>query len=117
MFFQLRLPAGTAFGATLESVKKAEALIKDDHDISTYTAYVARVRCGSPGLKLQLNESFAEIVIVSKDAEARERIKADRKQLPRALSEAARGPCSLLTAGGFRCSSASSAPTRKRCAT
>ncbi|MCK9909088.1 efflux RND transporter permease subunit [Microbacteriaceae bacterium K1510] len=78
LFFQLRLPAGTAFDTTLQSVKKAEALLKDDKDIATYTAYVGR---GSPrfwlGLNPQLpNESFAEIVIVSKDAEARERIKA-----------------------------------------
>ncbi|MGA8651399.1 MAG: efflux RND transporter permease subunit, partial [Xanthobacteraceae bacterium] len=45
LFFQLRLPAGTAFGTTLESVKRAEALLKDDTDIATYTAYVGR---GSP---------------------------------------------------------------------
>jgi len=78
LFFQLRLPAGTAFNTTLESVHKAEALLKDDKDIATYTAYVGR---GSPrfwlGLNPQLpNEAFAEIVIVSKDVEARERIKA-----------------------------------------
>ena len=78
LFFQLRLPEGTAFGTTLESVKKAEALLKGDTDISDYTAYVGR---GSPrfwlGLNPQLpNQSFAEIVIVSKDVEARERIKA-----------------------------------------
>ena len=78
LFFQLRLPEGTAFGATLDSVRKAEALLKDDRDISTYTAYIGR---GSPRFWLGLNpqlpdESFAEIVIVSKDVEARERIKA-----------------------------------------
>ena len=78
LFFQLRLPAGTAFGTTLETVKKAESLLKDDKGISTYTAYVGQ---GSPrfwlGLNPQLpNESFAEIVILSKDVEARERIKA-----------------------------------------
>src|SRR5262245_25087733 len=78
LFFQLRLPAGTAFGTTLESVKRAEALLKDDNDIATYTAYVGR---GSPRFWLGLNpqlpdEAFAEIVIVSKDVEARERIKA-----------------------------------------
>ena len=78
LFFQLRLPEGTAFGTTLGSVKKAEALLKDDPDISTYTAYIGQ---GSPrfwlGLNPQLpNESFAEIVIVSKGVEARERIKA-----------------------------------------
>ncbi len=77
LFFQLRLPAGTAFGTTLESVKRAEALLKDDNDIATYTAYVGS---GSPRFWLGLNpqlpdEAFAEIVILSKDVEARERIK------------------------------------------
>jgi multidrug efflux pump subunit AcrB len=92
LFFQLRLPGGTAFGATLESVKKAEALLKDDKDIATYTAYVGQ---GSPrfwlGLNPQLpNESFAEIVIVSKDVDARERIKArlEKAVADGALSEA-----------------------------
>src|ERR1700751_5232721 len=78
LFLQLRLPEGTAFGVTQQSVKKAEALLKHDQDISTYTAYVGQ---GSPrfwlGLNPQLpNEAFAEIVIVTKDVEARERIKA-----------------------------------------
>ena len=78
LFLQLRLPEGTAFNVTEKSVKKAEALLKDDKDIATYTAYVGQ---GSPrfwlGLNPQLpNEAFAEIVIVSKDVEARERIKA-----------------------------------------
>jgi multidrug efflux pump subunit AcrB len=78
LFFQLRMPAGTAFGTTVEAVKQAEALLKDDGDISTYTAYVGQ---GSPRFWLGLNpqlpdEAFAEIVIVSKDVAARERIKA-----------------------------------------
>jgi len=82
LFFQLRLPAGTAFGTTLQSVKTAEKLLKDDSDISTYTAYVGQ---GSPRFWLGLNpqlpdESFAEIVIVSKDVAARERIKARIEQ-------------------------------------
>src|SRR5215471_3453796 len=92
LFFQLRLPEGTAFGTTFQSVKKAETLLKDDKDIATYTTYVGR---GSPrfwlGLNPQLpNESFAEIVIVSKDVEARERIKARIEQAVAdgALSEA-----------------------------
>ncbi len=78
LFLQLRLPEGTAFGVTQQSVKKAETLLKDDKDIATYTAYVGQ---GSPrfwlGLNPQLpNEAFAEIVIVARDVEARERIKA-----------------------------------------
>jgi multidrug efflux pump subunit AcrB len=92
LFFQLRLPAGTAFGTTLESVKRAEAMLKNDNDIATYTAYVGR---GSPRFWLGLNpqlpdEAFAEIVILSKDVEARERIKArlEKAVADGALSEA-----------------------------
>jgi multidrug efflux pump len=78
LFLQLRLPEGTAFNVTEKAVKQAEALLKDDKDLETYTAYVGQ---GSPrfwlGLNPQLpNEAFAEIVIVAKNVEARERIKA-----------------------------------------
>jgi multidrug efflux pump subunit AcrB len=92
LFLQLRLPEGTAFNVTKESVKKAEALLKDDKDIVTYTTYVGQ---GSPrfwlGLNPQLpNESFSETVIVSKDVAARERIKArlEKAVADGALSEA-----------------------------
>src|SRR3981189_3081382 len=78
LFFQLRLPAGSAFGTTLQAVKKAETLLTGDQDIATYTAYVGQ---GSPRFWLGLNpqlpdESLGELVVVSKDVEARERIKA-----------------------------------------
>src|ERR1700678_2237634 len=78
LFLQLRLPEGTAFNVTEQSVKKAETLLKDDKDIATYTAYVGQ---GSPrfwlGLNPQLpNEAFAELVIVARNVDARERIKA-----------------------------------------
>ena len=77
LFLQLRLPEGTAFNVTEKAVKEAEKLLKGDDDITTYTAYVGQ---GSPrfwlGLNPQLpNESFAEIVIVAKGVEARERVK------------------------------------------
>jgi multidrug efflux pump subunit AcrB len=92
LFLQLRLPEGTAFNVTENSVKAAEKLLKDDKDISTYTAYVGQ---GSPrfwlGLNPQLpNEAFAEIVIVAKDVKARERIKAkiENAVADGALSEA-----------------------------
>ncbi|HET7886025.1 MAG TPA: efflux RND transporter permease subunit [Bradyrhizobium sp.] len=82
LFLQLRLPEGTAFNVTEKSVKKAEQLLKGDKDIATYTSYVGQ---GSPrfwlGLNPQLpNEAFAEIVIVAKGVEARERIKAKIEQ-------------------------------------
>ncbi|MDH2383898.1 efflux RND transporter permease subunit [Bradyrhizobium sp. CER78] len=82
LFLQLRLPEGTAFNVTEKAVKQAEGLLKGDDDIATYTAYVGQ---GSPrfwlGLNPQLpNEAFAEIVILAKNVEARERVKAKIEQ-------------------------------------
>jgi multidrug efflux pump len=92
LFFQMRLPEGTSIGATTETARKAEAMIEGDKDVTTYTTYIGQ---GSPrfwlGLNPQLpNEAFAEIVIVSKDVEARERIKArlEERIAAGALSEA-----------------------------
>ncbi|MDQ0474833.1 efflux RND transporter permease subunit [Labrys wisconsinensis] len=78
LFFQLRLPEGSSITATTKAVQDAEALLKGDPDIIDATAYIGN---GSPrfwlGLNPQLpNPAFAEIVILSKDTEARERIKA-----------------------------------------
>jgi multidrug efflux pump subunit AcrB len=77
LFFQMRLPEGSSIGATLEAAKQAEALVANDPDADFYTTYVGQ---GPPrfwlGLNPQLpNESYAEMVIVSKDIAARERLK------------------------------------------
>ena len=86
---QLRLPEGTAINVTDEvRRRRPRRCSKDDEDIATYTTYVGQ---GSPrfwlGLNPQLpNEAFAEIVIVTKDVEARERIKA---RLEKAVAEGA----------------------------
>ncbi len=107
LFLQLRLPEGTAFNVTEKAVKKAEKLLEGDKDIATYTAYVGQ---GSPrfwlGLNPQLpNEAFAEIVIVSKDVEARERIKnrIEKAVADGALDRGARSrrPLQLWPAGRF----------------
>jgi multidrug efflux pump subunit AcrB len=79
LFLQIRMPEGTSIGATRAVVEEAEKLIgRDDPDVPTYTAYVGQ---GSPrfwlGLNPQLpNPAFAEIVLVTKDVEARERVKS-----------------------------------------
>ena len=98
---------------------KAETLLKGDKDIATYTSYIGQ---GSPrfwlGLNPQLpNEAFAEIVIVSKDVDARERIKA---QIENAVDEGelkeARVRIDRFNFGppvGSPSSSASSAPIRQ----
>jgi multidrug efflux pump len=78
LFFQMRLPEGSSINATIDLVQRAEKLFENEKGVSTSTAYVGQ---GSPrfwlGLNPQLpNEAFAEIVIVAKDVEARESIKA-----------------------------------------
>jgi multidrug efflux pump len=77
LFLQMRLPEGSAIGASLETAKQAEELLKGDPDADFYTTYVGQ---GPPrfwlGLNPQLpNESYAEMVIVAKDIKARERLK------------------------------------------
>jgi multidrug efflux pump subunit AcrB len=88
LFFQLRLPEGSAIGATDKAAREAEALLRGDPDIVTYTTYVGQ---GSPRFWLGLNPvlpnaSFAEIVIVTRDLAARERVKA---RLEQALADGA----------------------------
>jgi multidrug efflux pump subunit AcrB len=88
LFFEMRLPEGTAIGVTDEVAKKAESYLTDDPDIVTYTSYVGQ---GSPRFWLGLNPvlpnpNFAQIVIVTKDLAARERVKA---RLEKVLAEGA----------------------------
>jgi multidrug efflux pump subunit AcrB len=77
LFVQLRMPEGSAIGATLAAAKKAEQLIAGDDDAATWTTYVGS---GPPRFWLGLNpalpnEAYAEIVIVAGDIKARERLK------------------------------------------
>ena len=88
LFFEMRLPEGSAIGATDAAAKKGEKLLAGDPDIVTYTTYVGQ---GSPRFWLGLNPvlpnpNFAQIVIVTKDLAARERVKA---RLEQALAEGA----------------------------
>src|SRR4029079_7294776 len=88
LFFEIRLPEGTAIGVTDGAAKKAENLLVGDPDIVTYTTYVGR---GSPRFWIGLNPvlpnpNFAQIVIVTKNLDARERVKA---RLEKALAEGA----------------------------
>jgi multidrug efflux pump subunit AcrB len=88
LFLDIRMPGGTAIGATDRVARRAEALLKGDADIALATTHVG---AGSPrfwlGLSPQLPDSaFAQIVIVAKDLAARERIKA---RLERAIADGA----------------------------
>jgi multidrug efflux pump subunit AcrB len=88
LFFEMRLPEGTAIGVTDAAARKAEHLIGDDPDVATYTTYVGQ---GSPRFWLGLNPvlpnaNFAQIVIVTKDLAGRERVKA---RLDQAIADGA----------------------------
>jgi multidrug efflux pump len=88
LFFEMRLPEGTSIGATNAAAKEAEKLLTGDADITSYTSYVGQ---GAPRFWLGLNPvlpntNFAQIVIVTKDLEARERV---RSRLEKALAEGA----------------------------
>src|SRR6202035_5269176 len=78
----------TAIGVTDGAARKAEQMLAGDPDIATYTSYVGQ---GSPRFWLGLNPvlpnpNFAQIVIVTKDLEGRERVKA---RLDRAIADGA----------------------------
>jgi multidrug efflux pump subunit AcrB len=88
LFLEMRLPEGTAIGVTDATAKKAERLLVGDPDIALYTTYVGQ---GAPRFWLGLNPvlpnpNFAQIVIVTKNLEGRERVKA---RLDQALADGA----------------------------
>jgi multidrug efflux pump subunit AcrB len=88
LFFQLRLPEGTAIGVTTETAKKAEKMLEGDPNVVSYSTYIGQ---GSPRFWLGLNpqlptESFAEIVVLAKDIQGREAVKA---RLEKAVSDGA----------------------------
>ncbi|MCZ8375342.1 MAG: efflux RND transporter permease subunit [Beijerinckiaceae bacterium] len=78
LFLEMRLPEGSSITATNAVAREAEALLKGDPDVIHATTYIGQ---GSPRFWLGLNqvlpnEAFSQIVILSKDVPARERIKA-----------------------------------------
>ncbi|MFM9940807.1 MAG: efflux RND transporter permease subunit [Hyphomicrobiaceae bacterium] len=78
LFIEVRMPEGTSIEATAAAARKAEKLLAGDADVATFTTYVGQ---GSPRFFLALNPvlpnpSFALTVIMTKGAEARERVKA-----------------------------------------
>jgi multidrug efflux pump len=78
LFLEMRLPEGSSITATRAVAEEAEKRLAGDKDIVHATTYIGQ---GSPrfwlGLNLVLpNEAFAQIVLLTRDVEARERVKA-----------------------------------------
>jgi multidrug efflux pump subunit AcrB len=120
LFVQLRMPEGSAIGATLAAAKKAEQLIAGDDDAATWTTYVGS---GPPRFWLGLNpalpnEAYAEIVIVARDIKTRERLKKKIDTAVRMAPSPRRACEPTASISGrrsvSRSSSASSAPTRTK---
>ncbi len=78
LMVNLTLPQNASIYATQTAVASFETLLKDDPDIDHYSMYIGQgaVRFILP-LDVQLtNDNFAQAVIVTKSAEARERLRA-----------------------------------------
>ena len=78
LFLEMRMAEGASIDATSKVAREGEQLLAGDSDAASYTTYIGK---GSPRfwlglLPVQPNEAFAQIVIVAKGVEARERIKA-----------------------------------------
>mgnify|MGYP001375521874 CR=1 FL=1 len=73
----LRLKEGSSFAATTEQVERLEALLAQDDDVRFFTAYTG---AGAPRFYLALNPElpnpgYAQFVVMTKDLEARERVR------------------------------------------
>lgn len=75
---ELWLPEGASVRAAEREVAKLEALLAKDEDVAKYVSYVGN---GSPRFFLSLDQhllrpNFAQLVVLSQDIEARERVVA-----------------------------------------
>ncbi|MDZ4791520.1 MAG: efflux RND transporter permease subunit [Hyphomicrobiales bacterium] len=76
------LPEGTAFAETEREAIRLESAFKQDPDLASVTSYIGE---GSPRFYLPLdqqlqNRNFAQIVLLAKDLEARERLIARARE-------------------------------------
>jgi multidrug efflux pump len=77
LLVDIRLAEGSSFSATAAEVGKMEKLLTGNADIAYFTVYTG---AGSPRFYLPLdqqlqNANFAQFVVMSRDLEARERVK------------------------------------------
>jgi multidrug efflux pump subunit AcrB len=78
LVIDLRVKEGSSFAATTEQVKHMEEMLAKDEDVRFYTAYTG---AGAPRFYLSLNPElpnpgFAQFVVMTKDLDARERVRA-----------------------------------------
>jgi multidrug efflux pump subunit AcrB len=78
LLVDLRLKEGASFEATTEQVKRMEAVLAKEQDVKFFTAYTG---ADAPRFYLALNPElpnpgFAQFVVMTKDMEARERVRS-----------------------------------------
>jgi multidrug efflux pump len=78
LILDLRMKEGSSFQATTEQVKRMEAVLKKDQDVRFFTAYTG---AGAPRFYLALspelpNSGYAQFIVMTKDMEARERVRS-----------------------------------------
>ncbi|EJM72486.1 cation/multidrug efflux pump [Pseudomonas sp. GM49] len=78
LVIDLRVKEGSSFAATTEQVKHMEEILAKDKDVRFYTAYTG---AGAPRFYLSLNPElpnpgFAQFVVMTRDLDARERVRA-----------------------------------------
>jgi len=91
LIVDLRLKEGASFAATTEQVKKMEGVLAKNEDVKYFTAYTGG---GAPRFYLSLNPElpnpgYAQFIVMTKDAKARERVRAQlMASAPEAFPEA-----------------------------
>lgn len=78
LIVDLRVKEGASFAATAEQVKRMEELLVKDEDVRFFTAYTG---AGAPRFYLSLNPElpnpgYAQLVVMTQDLEARERVRS-----------------------------------------
>ncbi|CAN5470284.1 efflux RND transporter permease subunit [soil metagenome] len=78
LIVDLRLAQGASYAATNAEVKKLEGWLAENPDISRYTSYIG---AGSPRFYLPTvpeltNSNFGQVIVMTRDLEARERVVA-----------------------------------------
>jgi multidrug efflux pump subunit AcrB len=79
----LRVKEGASFAATSEQVQRMEKILAKDRDVRFFTAYTG---AGAPRFYLSLNPElpnpgFAQFVVMTRDLEARERVRSRLMEL------------------------------------
>ncbi|XVN42203.1 MAG: efflux RND transporter permease subunit [Candidatus Rickettsia vulgarisii] len=79
----MQLPQNSSISATDREVKRLEGLLTNNKDIDHWSSYVGRgaIRSYLPLDAVQGNKAFAQLVIVTKDIEARKRVQHDLENI------------------------------------